>query len=166
MWIGAVLTKASRSARARCSLRCIRALAIAAAAWDAKAVELDPAEMREFHRVIAEQAAHMRGLIRDVLDAGRIALGTLSVASEPAEVTDLVKRARNPFQSGGGRHAVLVDLPAGLPPVLADRRRIVQVLDNLFSNAARHAPSRPRSASPPRAKTRTSPSRSRTRAAE
>ena len=105
-----------------------------------EAAELDPAERREFHRLIAEQAAHMRGLIRDVLDAGRIDSGTLSVAPEPAEVTDLVERARNTFLSGGGRHAVLVDLPAGLPPVLADRRRIVQVLNNLFSNAARHAP--------------------------
>ena len=31
-------------------------------------------------------------------------------------------------------------LPPDLPRVLADRQRIVQVLNNLFSNAARHAP--------------------------
>ena len=49
-------------------------------------------------------------------------------------------RARNTFPSGGGRHVVLIDLPPALPPVLADRRRIVQVLNNLFANAARHAP--------------------------
>ncbi len=102
--------------------------------------ELDRAEMREFHRIIAEQAGHMRGLIRDLLDAGRIDAGTLSVAPEPSEVSALVERARSTFLSGGGRHAVLVDLPAGLPPVMADRRRIVQVLNNLLSNAARHAP--------------------------
>ena len=105
-----------------------------------EAAELDPAEMREFHRIIAEQAGHMRGLIRDLLDAGRIDSGTLSVAPEPSEVAALVERARSTFLSGGGRHAVLVDLPAGLPPVMADRRRIVQVLNNLLSNAARHAP--------------------------
>ena len=102
--------------------------------------ELDRTEMREFHRIIAEQAGHMRGLIRDLLDAGRIDSGTLSVAPEPSEVSALVERARSTFLSGGGRHAVLVDLPAGLPPVMADRRRIVQVLNNLLSNAARHAP--------------------------
>ena len=77
--------------------------------------ELDPAEMREFFRIIAEQAAHMRGLIRDLLDAGRIDSGTLSVTPEPSEVTTLVERARRTFLSGGGRHAVLVELPAGLP---------------------------------------------------
>ena len=105
-----------------------------------EAAELDPAEMRELHRIIAEQAAHMRGLVRDLLDAGRIDSGTLSVAPEPSEAAALVERARSTFLSGGGRHAVLVDLPAGLPPVMADRRRIVQVLNNLLSNAARHAP--------------------------
>ena len=102
--------------------------------------ELDPAEMREFFRIIAEQAGHMRGLIRDLLDAGRIDAGTLSVTTELSEVAALVERARSTFLSGGGRHAVLVDLPAGLPRVMADRRRIAQVLNNLFANAARHAP--------------------------
>ena len=105
-----------------------------------EAAELDPAEMREFHRIIVEQAGHMRGLIGDLLDTGRIESGTLSVAPEPSEVAALVERARSTFVSGGGRHAVLVDLPAGLPPVMADRRRIAQVLNNLFANAARHAP--------------------------
>ena len=33
-----------------------------------------------------------------------------------------------------------IDLPDDLPLVMADERRIVQVLNNLFSNAARHSP--------------------------
>ena len=96
--------------------------------------------MREFHRLIVEQADHMRGLIGDLLDAGRIEAGTLSVASEPSEVAELVELARSTFLGGGGRHGIVVDLPAGLPRAMADRRRIVQVLNNLFANAARHAP--------------------------
>ena len=81
----------------------------------------------------------MRGLINDLLDAGRIETGTLSVSTEPAEVASLVDQARNTFLSGGGRHTILIDLPPDLPRVLADRRRIVQVLNNLFSNASRHS---------------------------
>ena len=104
------------------------------------ASDLDPAVMREFHRIIAAQADHMHGLINDLLDAGRIDAGTLSVSPEPSELASLVDRARNTFLSGGGLHTVLIDLPPDLPPVLADRRRIVQVVSNLFSNAARHAP--------------------------
>ena len=102
--------------------------------------DLDAAEMREFFRIIDDQADHMRGLIADLLDAGRIDTGTLSVSPEPTDVADLVEQARNTFLSGGGRHTVLIDLPPALPRVLADRRRIVQVLQNLFSNASRHSP--------------------------
>ena len=101
---------------------------------------LDPAEAREFHRLIAEQADDMRGLIGDLLDAGRIESGTLSVAPEPSAVVALVEHARSTFLSGGARHGVRIDLPPDLPRVLADRRRIAQVLGNLLSNAARHAP--------------------------
>ena len=101
---------------------------------------LDPAEMLQFFRVIDDQADHMRGLIRDLLDVGRIEAGTLSVAPEPTDVTALVDQARIMFTSGGGRHAVRIDLPPELPRVMADRQRIVQVLNNLLSNAARHSP--------------------------
>ena len=105
-----------------------------------ESAELDPAEMREFHRIIVEQANHMRGLLSDLLDTGRIDSGTLSVAPEPSEVGALVERARNTFLSGGARHPILIDLPSDLPRVMADHRRIVQVLNNLFSNASRHSP--------------------------
>ena len=101
---------------------------------------LDAAEVRQFFRIIEGQADQMDGLISDLLDAGRIETGTLSVAPEPTDVTALVDQARNTFISGGGRHAVRIDLPPELPQVMADRQRIVQVLNNLFSNAARHSP--------------------------
>ncbi len=100
---------------------------------------LDPAEMRQFFRIIDQQADHMRGLISDLLDAGRIDTGTLSVVTEPMEVSVLVDQARNTFLSGGGRHLLRIDLPPDLPRVMADQRRIVQVLNNLFSNAARNS---------------------------
>ncbi len=40
---------------------------------------------------------------------------------------------------GGGRHILLIDLPPDLVQVLTDRRCIVPVLNNLFSNASRHS---------------------------
>jgi len=104
------------------------------------AEELDPAEMRQFFRIILEQADHMRELIGDLLDVSRIETGTLPVAAEPQEVADLVDRARNTFLSGGGSQALELDIPPDLPPVLADRRRIVQVLGNLIANASYSSP--------------------------
>ena len=106
----------------------------------AGAADLDPAEMREYLRIIDDQSDHMRGLISDLLDIGRIDTGMLSVSPEPMEVARLVDRARNTFLSGDGQQRILIDLPPNLPFVMAEQRRIVQVLNNLFSNAARQAP--------------------------
>ena len=100
----------------------------------------DPAELRQFFRIIEAQADRMDDLIGDLLDTGRIDTGTLSVDPVPAQVAALVDQARNTFLSGGARHTVVIDLPPELPAVLADERRIVQVLNNLFTNAARHSP--------------------------
>ena len=101
--------------------------------------DLDPAEMAQFHRIIRDQSENMRYLISGLLDVARIETGTLPVAPEPREVVYLVDEARNRFLSGGGRNNLHIDLPPDLPPVMADRRRIVQVLNNLLSNAARHS---------------------------
>ena len=101
---------------------------------------LRPAETLQFFRIIEEQADHMRELIGDLLDAAHIETGRLSVAPEPEDLAAVVDQARNLYLSGGGRNPVLIDLPPDLPRVLADRQRIVQVLGNLLSNAARHSP--------------------------
>ncbi len=98
------------------------------------------AEMTQFFRIINEQADQMSSLIGDLLDAGRIATGTLSVSPEATDVAVLTERARSTFLDGGGRHAVMVDLPGGLPQAMVDRQRVVQVLVNLLSNAAAHSP--------------------------
>ena len=101
---------------------------------------LDRTEMLQFFRIIDEQADYMRGLISDLLDAGCIDAGTLSVTAQPSEARDLVDQARNTFLSGGSRHTVVIDLPPDLPRMMADRRRVVQVLNNLLANAARRSP--------------------------
>ena len=101
--------------------------------------DMDPAVVRQFFRIIDEQADHMHNLVADLLDVARIATGTLSVAPEPAEVAVLMDRARSTFLSGGGRNNLAIDVESDLPLVMADRLRIVQVIGNLLSNAARHA---------------------------
>ena len=101
--------------------------------------ERDSAEQEPFFRVIDEQADQMHRLISDLLDVGRIEAGMLSVSPVPTDLAAIVERARNAFLSGGSTHAILIDLPRDLPLVQADGRRIVQVLNNLLSNAARHS---------------------------
>ena len=103
-------------------------------------VDLDPAVVRQYFRIIADQADQMHDLVSDLLDVARIETGTLAVSPEPADVAVLVDRARSAFISSGGRNNLDIDIEPDLPLVTADRRRIVQVLCNLLSNAARHSP--------------------------
>ena len=105
-----------------------------------EADELARAEMCAYFRIIAEQAGRMRSLVGDLLDAGRIETGMLAVSPECSDIRDLLERARDTFSNGGSRHSIRIDLPSGIAPVMADRGRIVQVLGNLLSNAAEHAP--------------------------
>ena len=111
----------------------------AATAVDSR-VSLEPAEMSQFFRIIEQQADRMSGLIADLLDVARIASGSLSVKPTAVSVDELVDEARSTYLSADGSHSPLIELPPDLPHVMADRRRVVQVLINLLSNAARHSP--------------------------
>ncbi len=101
------------------------------------------AELVQFFRIVDDQADRMTDLIGDLLDAGSIDAGTLSVDAEPSDAGALIDAARGAFLAGGTGHDVAIDLPADLPRVMADRARVVQVLGNLLANAARHAPPSP-----------------------
>ena len=101
-----------------------------------ESADLNPAETRQFHTIINDQADRMRRMISDLLDTAHIESGTLSVSPEASDVAALVDQARTSFVRGGGRTDLQVDVPAELPSVMADRSRIIQVIGNLLSNAS------------------------------
>lgn len=102
--------------------------------------DIEPAEVLQFSKIIDEQTDRMRDLIGDLLQVAQIEAGTLSVRPEPLELADLIDDAKRRFLSGGGRNNISIDLSQRLPRVMADRRRIVQVLNNLLSNAEKFSP--------------------------
>ncbi len=103
------------------------------------AATLDPAEVTQFLRIIDSQCNRMRDMIGDLLDVARIETGELSVSPVPVELAILIDEAKNIYISGGGRSNILADIPVSLPVVMADQRRIAQVINNLLSNASRHS---------------------------
>ncbi len=104
------------------------------------AAAVDTAEMLQLFRIVDEQSNHMRRLISDLLDVTRIDAGTLTITPEPTDVAMLVEDARSAFLRGGARNSVDIDLSPDLPRVSADRQRMMQVLNNLLSNASRYSP--------------------------
>ncbi len=100
---------------------------------------LNSAEIHQFHRIIDSQTDRMREQISDLLDVARIDSGTLSITPEPTDVASLAEEARRVYVSGGFRNTLNIDLSQDLPWVMADRMRIVQVINNLLANAARHS---------------------------
>ena len=102
-------------------------------------VSLERAEFLQFFRIVDLEADRMHLLIGDLLDLARIDTGTLAVNPESVAIGSLVEEARQAFLSEGGRKNLVIELPSGLPLVMADPSRIVQVLGTLLSNAARHS---------------------------
>lgn len=101
---------------------------------------LNSAEMLQFHQIIDSQTDRMRELIADLLDVARVESGTLSVYPKSTELAVLVDEANTAFLSGGAKHSLHIDFEDGLPLIMADRLRTIQVLHNLLSNAAKHSP--------------------------
>lgn len=98
-----------------------------------------PEEVRaEMLDLVAGQAAEMSNIVEDLLVAARAEVGTVDI--ETGSV-DLVGELRATLDGLGMSIA-----PPGevLPPVLADPRRVRQILRNLLTNAQRHGGSRVR----------------------
>jgi signal transduction histidine kinase len=104
--------------------------------------DLEPTE-RDSARRIVTAGRHLLDLINDVLDIGRIEAGEYALSPEPVEVCDVLREAVDLVQPLAAERSVqLRGQEACQVHVLADRRRLRQVLLNLLSNAIKY--NRPR----------------------
>ncbi|HVV50897.1 MAG TPA: response regulator [Polyangia bacterium] len=90
--------------------------------------------------IIDRQVRHLVQLVDDLLDVSRIARGKLEIRPADVDVADLVadglEIARPVFDKR--RHEVEIDVPRGQLYVHGDRARLVQVVANLLTNAAKY----------------------------
>jgi signal transduction histidine kinase len=89
---------------------------------------------------IRSSARRMSRLIDDLLDVARMEAGQLSLQPGPQSAESLLREAVEVARPQAGEVQLLLDEPGTLPPVLADRDRLLQVLSNLLGNALKFTP--------------------------
>ncbi|TML08890.1 MAG: response regulator [Actinobacteria bacterium] len=92
---------------------------------------------REFTQIITVSTNRLVDLVNDLLDVARVEAGRAEVhlrATDLREVIDEVATLMRP-RVDGKQQRLELELPAELPPALADPARIRQVLTNLLTNA-------------------------------
>ena len=90
--------------------------------------------------IIERQVAHLSRLVDDLLDVARIASGKIELKQVPLDMHDIVTAAVENVSPvlEQRKHALDVQLPDKKLPVMGDHARLVQVLSNLLTNAAKY----------------------------
>jgi len=86
------------------------------------------------------ETARLSRLVNDLQELWRAEARQLSVRSEPVDVRELASAVIERYTGPAGERGIQLRLEGdpGVAPVMADRDRLVQVLDNLLSNAVRY----------------------------
>jgi PAS domain S-box-containing protein len=96
-------------------------------------------QVRENLTVIVSEGERLTNLINNVLDLAKLEAGQFEWRMEPVAVGQVIRQSLAAtevlFHDKGLR--LVVDMEEDLPPVLADETRLIQVLINLLSNAAK-----------------------------
>lgn len=88
---------------------------------------------------ILRAGRHLLALIDEVLDIARIEAGKLGMEIVPVALDDIITEAVGLSLPEAESHAIAIRNEVGpIAPVAADRRRLLQVLLNLFSNAIKY----------------------------
>lgn len=97
---------------------------------------------REFLEISARNADRLTSLINDLLDVNRMESSGLELREDPVDLGDVLREVTANFRLAAEAKG-LAFRPAGpkeLPRIIGDRDRLVQVFDNLVSNAIKYTP--------------------------
>ena len=96
---------------------------------------------REYAGDIHKSGARLLAIINDVLDVSRLEGGLLTIDTRPENMLDVaeaaIKLARGITQDS---RRIEIDLPADMPSLQVDPRRLAQALGNLLANALKFTP--------------------------
>jgi Na+/proline symporter/signal transduction histidine kinase len=101
--------------------------------------QMDDAKRDEFVMIIVKESERLTRMINQVLDLAKLESGSAEWHSAEldlkAVIEDAVSTTSQVLRDGGV--TLTLDLPGHVPPVFADRDRLMQVMLNLISNAVK-----------------------------
>ncbi|MCO4745002.1 MAG: PAS domain S-box protein [Proteobacteria bacterium] len=92
--------------------------------------------------IISSEGERLTALINDVLDISKMEAGRMEWSFAPIEVSSLVAQAADAASALFEADQLVVRIDPDLPAVNGDRSRLIQVLINLLSNAAKFSAGR------------------------
>jgi PAS domain S-box-containing protein len=115
---------------------------IGAAAELLQVAQLDAARIRRTSEIIGRQVRHMTSLVDDLLDVSRVTRGLVTLHRARVDAGTIVDDAVEQVMPLllARRHTLRVALAQDTPQLDGDPKRLVQVLANLLSNAAKYTP--------------------------
>lgn len=102
--------------------------------------ELKPERQKKYLETIYKEAGRLTHLINDFLDLQRMESGRLYYDKETVELNGLVNEVVEPFKVNQAKHDFKVSNTEGPLYIDADKSKIIQLLTNLISNAAKFSP--------------------------
>jgi Na+/proline symporter/nitrogen-specific signal transduction histidine kinase len=101
--------------------------------------ELDPAQRARFVSIIVKESERLTRMINQVLDLAKLESGRAEWHTTALDLQEVIEDAQATTSQLLQEQGVelRLELPAQIPPVLADRDRLLQVLLNLISNAVK-----------------------------
>jgi signal transduction histidine kinase len=93
--------------------------------------------------IIIEEGERLTTLINDTLDLAKIEAGRMEWRRDPVDIAEVIARATSATASllSGPGPEMVIDVEPGLPTLVGDRDRLIQVVINLISNAVKFTPS-------------------------
>lgn len=96
-------------------------------------------QQRQDLEAIYNSGQHLLGLINDILDISKIEAGKMELTFEPTDLKEIIRGVMSTAIALVKDKPIELQqsVPADLPTIIADSRRVRQVLLNLVSNAAK-----------------------------
>ena len=97
-----------------------------------------PAKAAEMIERMARNAQHLRALVDDLLDLGRLDAGKVQLTMEVVSLPVLLRETLNSVESLARAKGLAIELEAAdVPRVCTDAQRVQQIVLNLLSNAVK-----------------------------